>query len=46
MRTVVAFGQDRAVGEARPRYLRVVTLDDCETVNNAFFDRNFREDVR
>jgi hypothetical protein len=31
-------------GEARPRYLRVVTLDDGETVHNAFFDRNFRED--
>jgi len=23
---------------------RVVTLDDGETVHNAFFDRNFRED--
>ena len=29
---------------ARPRYLRVVTLEDGETVHNAFFDRNFRED--
>jgi hypothetical protein len=29
--------------EARPRYLRVVTLEDGETVHNAFFDRNFRE---
>lgn len=30
--------------EARPRYLQVVTLEDGETVHNAFFDRNFRED--
>ena len=26
------------------RYLRVITLDDGETVHNAFLDRNFRED--
>jgi len=26
--------------------LRVVTLEDGETVHNAFFDRNFREDQR
>ena len=26
------------------RVLRVVTLDDGETVHNAFFDRGFRED--
>jgi hypothetical protein len=32
-------------GEARPRFLRVVTLEDGETVHNAFFDRDFREDV-
>jgi hypothetical protein len=31
-------------GETRPRFLRVVTLQDGETVHNAFFDRNFRED--
>lgn len=31
-------------GEARPRVLRVVTLEDGKTVHNAFFDRNFRED--
>ena len=30
--------------ESRPRFLRVVTLEDGETVHNAFFDRNFRED--
>jgi hypothetical protein len=28
-----------------PRYLRVVTLDDGETVHNAFYDRSFREDA-
>jgi hypothetical protein len=26
--------------------LRVVTLEDGETVHNAFFDRNFRENQR
>ena len=31
-------------GEARPRILRVVTLEDGETVHNAFFDRGFREE--
>jgi len=29
-------------GENAPRILRVVTLDDGETVHNAFFDRGFR----
>ncbi|MDQ2736997.1 MAG: hypothetical protein M3Y55_18855 [Pseudomonadota bacterium] len=32
-------------GEAKHRYLRVVTLGDGETVHNAFFDRNFRKDT-
>jgi hypothetical protein len=31
-------------GEAAPRYLRVVTLSDGETVHNAFLDRGFREE--
>jgi len=31
-------------GESEPRYLRVVTLADGETVHNAFLDRAFRED--
>jgi hypothetical protein len=26
------------------RYLRVILLDDGETVHNAFFDRGFREE--
>jgi hypothetical protein len=31
-------------GEVRPRFLRVVTLEDGETIHNAFFDRNFHEE--
>ena len=31
-------------GEVEPRVLRVVTLDDGETIHNAFFDRDFRKD--
>jgi hypothetical protein len=27
---------------AEARYLRVILLDDGETVHNAFFDRNFK----
>jgi hypothetical protein len=38
------WGRIAASGETRPRFLRVVTLEDGETVHNAFFDRNFRED--
>ena len=30
--------------ETRSRFLRVVTLEDGETIHNAFFDRNFREE--
>ena len=29
-------------GESRPRYLRVVTLEDGKTINNAFLDRGFQ----
>ena len=32
-------------GETTPRYLRVVTLEDGETIHNAFFDRRFREEA-
>ena len=32
-------------GETGPRILRVVTLDDGETIHNAFFDRGFRRDA-
>ena len=34
-----------ATEDGKARYLRVVTLDDGETVHNAFFDRDFREDA-
>lgn len=37
------WGPVQQPGEARSRFLRVVTLADGETVHNAFFDRNFRE---
>jgi len=30
--------------KAIDKYLRVVLLDDGETVHNAFFDRSFKED--
>ena len=32
-------------GEAAKRILRVVTLNDGETIHNAYFDRNFRRDA-
>ncbi len=31
------------ISEAGGRYLRVVLLEDGQTVHNAFFDRSFRE---
>ena len=31
------------VPEAGSKYLRVILLEDGETVHNAFFDRTFRE---
>jgi hypothetical protein len=40
------WGKVHRPGETRPRFLRVVTLADGETVHNAFFDRNFREERR
>jgi hypothetical protein len=38
------WGRIPQADRTRPRFLRVVTLEDGETVHNAFFDRNFRED--
>jgi hypothetical protein len=32
--------------EEAQKYLRVILLEDGETVHNAFFDRNFKEDAR
>ena len=34
-----------SIVEADNRYLRVILLEDGETVHNAFFDRSFREDA-
>ena len=31
------------IGEMENRVLRVILLEDGETVHNAFFDRNFKE---
>ena len=33
-------------GEAETRILRVVTLEDGETLHNAFIDRGYRKDKR
>ena len=33
----------KKIDKADGRYLRVVLLEDGETVHNAFFDRRFRE---
>jgi hypothetical protein len=38
------WGKISIAGELQPRFLRVVTLEDGETIHNAFFDRGFRED--
>ena len=40
------WGEVQLVGETAPRVLRVVTLEDGETVHNAFFDRNFSQEER
>ena len=32
------------IKEADYRYLRVILLEDGETVHNAFFDRSFKEE--
>ena len=31
------------IPEADDKYLRIVILDDNETIHNAFFDRSFKE---
>jgi len=30
--------------EEEDKYLRIILLEDGETIHNAFFDRNFKED--
>ena len=38
------WGEVTHPGEDTPRILRVVTLQDGETVHNAFFDRRYRDE--
>ena len=38
------WGRVHLPGEDNARILRVVTLEDGETIPNAFLDRDFRED--
>ena len=38
------WGEVTPPGETAPRYLRVITLGDGETIHNAFFDRRFRKE--
>jgi hypothetical protein len=38
------WGRIRLSGETTDRILRVVTLEDGETIHNAFLDRRYRED--
>ena len=38
------WGEVHLAGEPTPRVLRVITLEDGETIHNAFLDRNFRRD--
>jgi hypothetical protein len=32
--------------EEMGKYLRIILLDDGETIHNAFFDRNFKEEEK
>ena len=38
------WGRVNLPGEEKARILRVITLDDGQTLHNAFIDRDFRED--
>ncbi len=40
------WGEAGLPGEAESRILRLATLEDGETVHNAFFDRDFREEKK
>lgn len=40
------WGEIAAPGESAQRILRVVTLEDGETVHNAFFDRGFQRGMK
>ena len=37
-------GRIRKWAKIEDKYLRVILLEDGETVHNAFFDRNFKEE--
>ncbi len=37
-------GRIRKWTKIKDKYLRIILLEDGETVHNAFFDRNFREE--
>jgi hypothetical protein len=39
------WGEVRLAGETASRILRVITLEDGETLHNAFLDRNFRKEA-
>jgi riboflavin biosynthesis pyrimidine reductase len=39
------WGQVILQSETETRILRVITLEDGQTLHNAFIDRNFREDT-
>lgn len=39
------WGEITRPGERTPRFLRVVTLEDGETIHSAFFNRRFRKDA-
>ncbi len=43
-RRIRFWGRVTLPDEDRARILRVVTLEDGETIHNAFLDRGFRED--
>jgi len=40
------WGEIKRPGESFTRVLRVVTLEDGETIHNAFFDRGFKRGPR
>ncbi len=39
-------GRIRKWVKVNDKYLRIILLEDGETVHNAFFDRNFKEEDR
>ncbi|MEZ5888809.1 MAG: hypothetical protein R3D52_00250 [Xanthobacteraceae bacterium] len=41
----IAIGAESSRRTAARGFFRVVTLADGETIHNAFFDRNFREEL-